>query len=470
MKTVTFDLKGCPGTTPDPIEVPEIQCVAVDEIKSAEAKPGGRTVLVTPYNEGGVCSGQYGQWQVLTGFGGQINRGLYCGDSFEKTDGYSSPGVSSTVDCSDIAERGTKCIAIRDRGRWFVFCPKGDGSGGGGTAMAVGVVLGGNVFLKTLPEDTPELQDPVYRTTYPSPDDTVNEYGSLDTDFPSRRPFAYTLPTVGPDGNALSAPIVNDWRKYDLPEGFALGDKLPRLPDGLCYVQVERPFTLAGGETWESGNTDPPPRPSTGTQAYAKAILDAPGVTVWLKYAVDEGLPAGSSPGATWRLGADLRGSQDPDVVTTKLVLTKGGLPIAIGDRTLGVSAVALDHQGYLSLTLKKFKTGNAPTTATAAEVEAVGNFNVAITSGVVVTSDRDVSVAAKTLGVATGDIRGAVVIGLNDVSRQGFRAGDLVYLIDSPEEYGDRYGLVSPDGNQVRNVYRILGGVSGVKRNITSI
>lgn len=469
MKTVTFDLKGCPGTTPDPISIPEIQCVAVDEIKAAEARPGGRTVLVTPYNEEGVCSGQYGQWQVLTGFGGQIHRGLYCGDSFEKTDGYSSPGVSSTVDCGDIAEKGTKCLAIRDRGRWFVFCPKGSGDGGGGAAIAVGFVLGGNVQLNSLPPaDDIELKDPVYRHTFPSPDDTENEYGFLDTDYPARRPFAFTLPELDLTGAALERPIVNDWRKYDLPSGYSLGDALPRLPDGLCYVRVERPFSLKGGETWEAGDTGPPPRPSVGAQEYVKAVLDNTSINIWMRYPVDEGRPVGAPPGATWRLMSPAPST--PDEVRTLLPITSDGNPVPIGTWVLGAGGVSLDPDGFLEVRLYKFKEGSAPTPASAGEIASLSTFTITPASGIVVSTYQDTPVESASLAVVTGDIREGVVVALNDVSRQGFRAGDLVLLIDSPIDYEDRYGMVDSDGNQVRRVYRILGGSSGVKRNITSV
>lgn len=225
MKTITFDLKGCPGTTPAPIEVPEIQCVAVDEIKAAEAKPGGRTVLVTPYNDAGVCSGQYGQWQVLTGFGGQIHRGLYCGKSFTKESGFSSPGVSSTVDCSDTAAKGTKCLAIRDRGRWFVHCPS---SGGGGAALYYGTVMGGNSTTVRTPQ--------------------AEAVGSSVLALPT--PFFTATGALAP----VVLPAVDDWADYpDLMADYLFyGAPLPVLPDGLCYVRLERPYTLLG-KSWDIG-------------------------------------------------------------------------------------------------------------------------------------------------------------------------------------------------------------------------
>jgi hypothetical protein len=224
MKTILFDLKGCPGTTPAPISVPEIQCVAVDEIKAAEAKPGGRTVLVTPYSEeNGICSGQYGQWQVLTGFGGQIHRGMYCGKSFEKEYGYSSPGVSSTVDCSDTVNKGTKCLAIRDRGRWFVYCP---GAGGGGAALYYGTIMGGNSTTVRTPQ-----AEPVGTSVMALPTPFFTAEGEL---------APIVLPTV-----------VN-WEDYpDLMEDYLFyGAPLPVLPDGLCYVRLERPYTLLG-KSWD---------------------------------------------------------------------------------------------------------------------------------------------------------------------------------------------------------------------------
>lgn len=469
MKTITFNLKGCPGTTPAPISIPEIQCVAVDEVKAAEVRSGGRTVLVTPHGDTGICSGQYGQWQVLTGFGGQINRGMYCGDSFTKEDGFSSPGVSSTVDCEDTVEKGTKCLAIRDRGRWFVFCPKGSGSSSTGAAIAVGFVLGGNVQLSSLPPaDDIELKDPVLRAVYPVPDTTENEYGFLDSDYPQRRPFGYTLPELDLTGSALALPIVNDWRKYDLPAGYSIGDVLPRLPDGLCYVRVERPFVLSGGETWEAGNLGPPPRPSVGPQIYVKAVLEDVTVKIWLRYAVDGGSPAGAPPGTTWELVSPAPAT--PADVRALFTVTSEGSSVAIGTYVLGAGAVSLDSNGFLTVTLYKFKDGFASIPVTTGELSGITTLTIAVVAGVVVSTYQGQPVPAASLAVVTGDIREGVVVALNDVSRQGFRAGDLVHLIDVAIQYEDRYGLVSPDGNQTRRVYRILSGSSGVKRNITSV
>jgi len=467
MKTLTFDLKGCLGTTPAPIEVPEIQCVAVDEIKSSEAKPGGRTVLVTPYGDSGICSGQYGQWQVLTGFGGQINRGMYCGDSFEKEEGYSSPGVKSTVDCDDTVEKGTKCLAIRDRGRWFVFCPKGGGGGvSGGANTVVGSVLGGNVFPSVL-HDTVTLTDPVLRATYPVPDITVDEYGYLDSEYPSLRPYSYSLPDTDAADNRLADPLVNDWRKYDLPSDFEIGDKLPRLPYGLCYVRVSRPYKL-GTKSWDGDDIDAPRRPASGDQLPVKAVNQETSVLVWYRHAADQGLPTGEAPGSVWQLGVGFsQPSTSQEGVRARFTVLNAGSAWVLGDWTVGVGNTSFAPDGSVTLILYKFKNSFAPVPLGSGDLTGTEAVTVKVPSGLVVSSGSDTAAAGATLPALRGLVIDTIAICLNDSSTQGFRAGDLVYIQDTPIQLQDRYGMVSPLGNQQRTVYRILGGISGVKSNI---
>ena len=133
-----------------PRDIPKLSCLGVDDIAANEVKPGGRVVMVTPYdpdNEGDarkICSGQYGQWQVLTGLGGQIHRGLYVGKSFQKSfqeipANREVPGISSTVDPSDCCVPGDKCIAIRDRGRWYI-----SKLGSSSASQQVIAIIGGN--------------------------------------------------------------------------------------------------------------------------------------------------------------------------------------------------------------------------------------------------------------------------------------------------------------------------------------
>lgn len=485
MKTLLFLVnETCPEyEDPAPILVPEIQCVAVDEIKAAEAKPGSRTLLVTPYGgstgDEGICSGQYGQWQVLTGFGGQINRGLYAGDSFEKQEGYSSPGVSSTVDCEDTVYKGTKCIAMRERGRWFVFCPKGSGGTVRGSSIAVGLVLGGNALPCSV-HDEVERVLPTKRATYPSPDTTEDEFGYLDSEYPIYRPFAYTLPDVDPSGTAQSAPIINDWRKYDLPSTFLLGGKLPRLPDGLCYVRVERPYTI-GSQRWDANVDSAPPRPASGDQVALKGLIASDALKLWFRHAASEGLTAG---GGNWRLSDAVEALNFPaDVTKTRdlnalFTFTKNSLPLESGGVPVGIRNLNFDATGYLTADFVKIPPSGSITALSPSEVEELGSFQVTVAAGILgsylLTEEVAASIASAALGVGPLEDRAVIIICLNDSGRQGFYAGDIVLVnqeaISFPDQYGFAPGNTEID-TQVRTVYRIIGGSgSNVRANLTSI
>jgi hypothetical protein len=495
MSEITFPVPGCftPDPALDPLDPVLIECLDLQDLRPSDLKAGGRVLIVQIYPKTATCcSGQYGSFQVLNGLGGQIHRALYLGSSASAfgTSGLASsggpevdvPAVDVPVNCDDKITGDDRALAIRDRGRWYVTkLGAGSSGGGGGAAVAVGVVLGGNAIQKLLTATVPALTDPVLRATYPSPDTTENEYGFLDSDFPDRRVYAYSLPETDPAGNKLSVPIVNDWRKYLLPKSYTLGTKLPRIPDGLCYVRIERPYTLSDGTSWDANDVGPPARPGVGDQGPVKAFLSDTTATVWFRHALDEGIPAGAPSGAEWDIGVALAAAATPTAVSALFDVTSASSPVVVDGWTIGIGGASINPDGSMTLTFYKFKDAFAPQVVDAADISSdnVSNLTVAVPAGALEVTLSPVAPAvvgevvqskAASLVVRDGVDRDVVAICLNDSGRQGFRAGDLVYVADVPIPMPDRYGMVSPDGNQTHNVFRIMGGVSGTKANITGI
>lgn len=101
-------------------------------------------------------------------------------------------------------------------------------SGGGGSAIYFGTVMGGN------------------STTTRTP--TAEFTGTSLIALPA--PFFTDAGELAP----YSMPAVTDWDDYPevMPGYTAYGGALPVLPDGLCYVRLERPYALLGS-TWEAG-------------------------------------------------------------------------------------------------------------------------------------------------------------------------------------------------------------------------
>jgi hypothetical protein len=107
--------------------------------------------------------------------------------------------------------------------------------------------------------------------TTPNPDaDTSNTDAKLDeqgytydTAYPDSRPFSFPVPTVL-KGKLRTLPRVKDWRKFYIPEDYSFGDKLPRCPDGICFVRLERPYALASS-SWASAYDEAEYTPAVGT-------------------------------------------------------------------------------------------------------------------------------------------------------------------------------------------------------------
>lgn len=115
--------------------------------------------------------------------------------------------------------------------RWKCVTADTCTSGGGGVTTIIGTVLGGNSS-----------------TTRKAP---VKAEDKVDPDVTSV--LAYPVPYVNSSGTTspTDVPVPNDWSKYVLPITWTVGNALPILPDGLCYVKLERPYT-AYGASWDA--------------------------------------------------------------------------------------------------------------------------------------------------------------------------------------------------------------------------
>jgi hypothetical protein len=483
--SVSLQLPECwKGAQPEEVDLTVVPCLGVDEVSPTEVRAGSRTLIVTPYfpagstGSGKICSGQYGQWQVLTGLGGQIHRGLYVGDSFKIEEStIDPPGISSEVDTNDCCSAGERCLAIRDRGRWYVTKMSGGSSSATATAVAVGLVLGGNVLPCVIRDDIKYVK-PQARSTYPTGDAAEDEFGFKDSDYPVYRPYAYTLPTVDPSGAEQSQPIVNDWRRYDLDKNFKLGGKLPRLPDGLCYVRVERPYTI-GSSAWDSNVDRAPARPTVGDQAPVKGVILGSGnLKVWFKHAAAEGLPEN---GGSWKLSDAIEDINVPMDLTkvqelnSYFTLSSGGAQLTLEGDPVGVYKLSFDAEGYLTAELIRItEMGTQPLNAE--DAEGLGAFDLSIKAGVLASYNGSEELAASVAGdVLSSPLqdRAVIITCLNDSGRQGFYAGDIV-LVDKtairfPDRYGEAAGNTAAD-TQYRTVYRIIGGSgTNARANITS-
>jgi len=115
-----------------------------------------------------------------------------------------------------------------DFNRELIFRRVKGGVGGGGSALYFGTVMGGN------------------STTTRTP--TAEFTGSSLIALPA--PFYTDTGELAP----YTMPSITDWSDYPqvMPGYIAYGSALPVLPDGLCYVRLERPYTLLG-KSWDAG-------------------------------------------------------------------------------------------------------------------------------------------------------------------------------------------------------------------------
>lgn len=107
-------------------------------------------------------------------------------------------------------------------------------AGGGSSSFALASIVGGNV--------PPNAYDPAADPL--NDDDTLDEQGYVyDTAYPVSRPLCMSTPLLAED-RVRTLPRVKKWSKFGLPTTYTFGDPLPRMPDGICYLRLERPYTI----------------------------------------------------------------------------------------------------------------------------------------------------------------------------------------------------------------------------------
>lgn len=178
MTTVSFPpAAGCFEDVPEGFESFRIECIAEEELRAEDYRSGGRIVYVTPYRKGSqIYPGQYGQFQVLSGHGGQIHRALYLGCGVGRDDSSLLPSkinVPERTDCAplkgptevDGGSDGDRALAIRERGRWYVVQ-----AGGGATTNEILVsIIGGNTLAGSGGPGVKYVDEPVSGETQNDP-------------------------------------------------------------------------------------------------------------------------------------------------------------------------------------------------------------------------------------------------------------------------------------------------------------
>lgn len=126
----------------------------------------------------------------------------------------------------DTADKALVSVEYDNQNKELVF--KRAPMSGGGSALYFGTVMGGNSTTTRTPT----------------------------AEFTGTSLIALPSPFFTDDGELApySMPSVTDWDDYPeaMPGYTAYGAALPVLPDGLCYVRLERPYTLLG-KSWDAG-------------------------------------------------------------------------------------------------------------------------------------------------------------------------------------------------------------------------
>lgn len=119
------------------------------------------------------------------------------------------------------------------------------GGGGGSSSTLLVTVLGGNPLAPAA------IGDPVTGTValpVPLTDD-------------NGEPTASVLPTVA------------DWTALEIPTDYRIGDPIPAMPDGLCLVKLERPYSF-GAKSWDAAISPSVEVVTTGPVEFVSASVD----------------------------------------------------------------------------------------------------------------------------------------------------------------------------------------------------
>jgi len=297
---------------------------------------------------------------------------------------------------SDQGERKTQ-ISVYD------IIPSG--GGGGGVDLLSGVVLGGNSESVRTPTST---LTPTSNVSYPVP--LYSSDGSITAD---------------------SLPIVEDWASYPdvIPGYLDVDDPLPVLPDGLCFVQLERPYS-ALNKAWDA--------------AYEPNIV----------------LQASSPPTAVKALFKE-------DTATIKVYFDS-----SLGKVGTGLVSIVNTTDNNLLVVTSKSISANVLSIQVKDSLDVTKSYSVTVGNGAVYTPAstvpvfpvgtpilRNASNTPATLGAIPQLLSGSVAVALNRAGTQEYKAGDRVTLANN--------GLSIPDtepesgGVTSRQVLEVLSIIS---------
>ena len=337
-------------------------------------------------------------------------------------------------------------------------------SGSGGVNLYVGTVLGGNVdpinptrYTADDPND-PTIKKGMIKytlnTTVPTDAQLAtskDEAGYLDTDYPTSRPYGFPQPLLDGQGAYRDVPFIQRWDRFDLPANWKFGDKLPRLPDGLCYVRLSRPYVF-GAYSW-NGNLDLPPATSSPYIQFPRRAIAS--------------LASGATTTTTITLYWQLKGwtvprqpnSQQPIDLTTLIGMTgPSKAPDGTANKIKSVTYQASAGTMLLTLVGPLSITDATQTTLTIRE----GALESAV-------QDTTVNPPVTTTYVAQGlgslqveflNDRSTVIICHNGTYSQGWGPGDGVVLADRGTIITDHHGDLPGKSNIAYQLLDILGGL----------
>ena len=269
-------------------------------------------------------------------------------------------------------------------------------------------VVGGNTPPLTFNESANPLNTDVSK----------DEQGyTYDTAYPTNRPFAFPLPLIM--GNKLFVlPRVKDWTKFDLAKDYVIGNKVPRLPDGLSYLLLERPASI-GSSSWLSRyDNELYSAVAASVVPYVSGARTVKGTLTKIKvrWSRPIRLPTGGPTGVLYSLTYETF-----DGVVTPLAVTS-------------VSLVAADWSTVLTYS----------DTVIGGVDPAKGSLYLNVASGAVLsTATPPINNAAQdNLSVVYTLDREAIVVGLNRNGTQGFAYGDYVLCSSSAISITDEHGV----------------------------
>ena len=252
----------------------------------------------------------------------------------------------------------------------------------GGGKIGIGTVLGGNAYPISGALDGTEAKD--------------------DGSYPSTRPLSLPLPLTDQSGAPILLPVVSDWGLFTLTDTFKIGDQLPRLPWGLCYVKLERPYSF-GTASWLSAFTKAPAAPAAGNQK---------GIRPTATY-VKAATTTSSSFTVTWSRPVLLAVSQDQ---------IKGKVKIT-GATSKSISVLSVTVSGNLMTVVLSGPLSHK--TDPGAQI----SFAAALVKSNDGLDTPPVFNAAISMPITFTGVSASIIIVLNRAAQQAFRYGDYVLM-----------------------------------------